>query len=187
MDKEFFKILSLIFHKPDREFTEYLRNGFLEETGFLDEEKKFEFASFIAENRMKSDEEFYKMLAVEYTRLFTTAIPSVPCPPYESIYRENVVMGNSTLCALECYNKSGLRVLEKFHDLPDHVAIELEFLYYLKDFGYDKEFNAFMDEHFSKWVPQFCEEVEKNDRIGFYSHAAAVLREFVIKEEWKNN
>lgn len=187
MDKEFYKIFSLIFHKPDREFAGYLRRGFSNDIGVLDAEASFGFAEFLAENRQKSDEEFYKILMVEYTRLFTTAIPNVSCPPYESIYRDNEVMGDSTLLTLECYNKEGLRILEKFHDLPDHVAVELEFLYYLKNYRFDEEFNAFMNEHFSKWVPQFCEEVEKNDRIGFYKNAAAVLRKFVNKEQWKQN
>ena len=187
MEKEFYKIFSLIFHKPDREFVEYLRNGFSKDIGFLKDGAKLGFASFLAENRLKIDEEFYKMLTIEYTRLFTTAIPSVPCPPYESIYRENEVMGNSTLSALDSYSQSGLRVLETFRDLPDHIGVELEFLYYLENNGYNEEFSAFMDEHFSRWVPKFCEEVEKNDTIGFYRLAAAVLRDFVNKGEWKKN
>ena len=187
MEKEFYKIFSLIFNKPDKEFVEYLKKGFSKDIGFLENGAKSGFADFLTENRLKSDEEFYIMLAVEYTRLFTTAIPSVPCPPYESMYREKEVMGNSTISVLDCYNKAGLKVLEKFHDLPDHVAVELEFLFYLKNQGYNEEFNAFMNEHFSRWVQQFCKDVEKNDSIGFYRHAAAVLREFVNKEEWKQN
>ncbi len=187
MEKEFYKIFSLIFHKPEREFVGYLRNGFSKDIGFLENGAKSGFARFLDENRLKSDEEFYKMLAVEYTKLFTTAIPSVPCPPYESMYREKEVMGNSTISVLDCYNKAGLRVLETFRDLPDHVAVELEFLYYLENQGYNEEFNAFMNEHFSRWVPQFCEDIEKNDRIGFYRHAAAALLEFVNEEELKKN
>ncbi|SNQ61602.1 TorD/DmsD family molecular chaperone [Candidatus Methanoperedens nitratireducens] len=185
MTKEFYRISSLIFYRPDREFAAYLRDGFLEDIKFLDSAVIDGFSTFLEENREKNEEEFYKMLAVEYTRLFTSAIPAVPCPPYESVYREDVIMGDSTLCALECYNKAGLKVIEKFHDLPDHVAVELEFLYYLMNYGYTEAHDSFMEEHFSKWVPEFCDEVEKNDRIGFYRHAAKVLREFVDKEEWK--
>lgn len=187
MEKEFYKIFSLIFHKPDREFAGYLRGDFSEDIAILDEEANFGFANFIDRNMSKTDEEFYEMLAVEYTRLFTTAIPNVPCPPYESIYRENEVMGKSTLDVIDSYNQAGLSIMEKFHDLPDHVAVELEFLYYLKNYGYSEEFNAFMNEHFSKWILQFCVQVEKNDNIGFYRNAAGVLRKFVNKEQWKQN
>ena len=181
MSKEFYKLFSLIFHRPDREFAVYLRDGFIDDIiRFLDGAVTG-FSAFLEENREKDDDEFYKTLAVEYTRLFTNAIPAVPCPPYESIYREDIIMGNSTLC----YNNAGLKVVEKFHDLPDHVAVELEFLYYLANYGYTEAHDSFMGEHFSRWVPRFCEEVEKNDRTGFYRHAARVLREFVEKREWK--
>ena len=182
MEKEFYKILSLIFYKPDREFTSYLRDGFIEDVKFLDEAAISGFSTFLNENKEKDDEIFYEMLAVEYTRLFTTAIPQVPCPPYESMYREDIIMGHSTLSVLDFYNKAGLNVIEKFHDLPDHVAVELEFLYYLTENGFSAQHDSFMNEHFSKWVPKFCEDVEKNDRIGFYGHAAGVLKDFINVE-----
>src|SRR3972149_3434824 len=186
MNKEFYKIFSLIFHRPDRELASYLRDGFLEDIKSLDcAAIDGGFSRFLEENRGTDEEEFYKTLTVEYTRLFTNAIPTVPCPPYESVYREDVIMGDSTLCVLECYNKAGLKVVEKFHDLPDHVAVELEFLYYLTEYGYGDEHDSFIEEHFSKWIPKFCEDVEKNDRTGFYGPAATVLQSFINREEWK--
>ncbi len=185
MEKQFYKILSILFHKPDREFTSYLRDGFIEDIKFLDEAAISGFSTFLNENREKNDEKFYEMIAVEYTRLFTTAIPHVPCPPYESMYREEVIMGDSTLSVLDFYNKAGLNVIEKFHDLPDHVAVELEFLYYLTENGFSTQRDSFIKEHFSKWVPKFCEDVIKNDRIGFYGHAAGILKDFIFIQNRK--
>lgn len=183
MNKEFYKIFSLIFHRPDREFAKYLRNGFVKDIGFLDSRAVAGFSSFVEKNGEKDDEAFYEMLAVEYTRLFIAAIPELPCAPYESIVRENTVMGNSTLGVLESYGNAGLKVMENFHDLPDHIAVELEFLYYLAGNGNMVARNEFIREHVSKWVPRFCELVEKSDRTGFYKHAAGVLREFITKKE----
>lgn len=182
MDKEFCSIFSLIFYRPDREFALYLRNGFIGDIKFLDKAALNGFSTFLTENREKDDEEFYEMLAVEYTRLFKTAIPEVPCPPYESMYREDVIMGDSTLSVLDFYNKAGLNVIEKFHDLPDHVAVELEFLYYLTENGFSAQHDSFIKEHFSKWVPKFCEDVKKNDTTGFYGHAASILKDFINVE-----
>lgn len=179
MTKEFYKILSLIFHRPDREFTGYLRDGFIKDIGFLNSNDVAGFSSFIEQNGRKSDEAFYEMLAVEYTRLFITAFPELPCAPYESIIRENTVMGNSTLEVLESYGNAGLKVMENFRDLPDHVAVELEFLYHLASSKNMEAHDEFMREHVSRWVPKFCELVEKNDRSGFYKHAAKVLRKFI--------
>jgi len=182
MTKEFYHVFSLIFHRPEREFASYLRDGFIDDVKFLDKAAISAFSTFLKENREKDDEKFYEMLAVEYTRLFATAIPQVPCPPYESMYREDVIMGDSTLSVLGSYNKAGLNVIEKFHDLPDHVAVEIEFLYYLKENGLIAEHDSFMKEHLSKWVPEFCEDVKKNDRIGFYGPAANILKDFINVE-----
>jgi len=179
MNQEFYKIFSLIFHRQDREFVRYLRNGFINDIGFLDSDAVAGFSDFMKKNRGKSDEEFYNMLAVEYTRLFITGLPSLACPPYESVYREDAVMGNSTLEVMKSYSKAGLKVMENFHDLPDHVAVELEFLYYLMNKENTEAHEAFIKEHVSRWVPEFCSGVEKNDRTGFYGHAAAVLRKFI--------
>jgi len=182
MNEEFYKIFSLIFHRPDREFARYLRNGFVQDIGFLGSDATAGFSRFLESNSEKDDEAFYEMLAVEYTRLFIAAIPELPCAPYESMVRENIVMGNSTLEVLDFYGNAGLKVMENFHDLPDHMAVELEFLYYLANSGNVEAHDNFMQKHFSKWVPKFCEQVEENDRIGFYRHAAGVLREFIIRD-----
>ncbi|MCZ7362058.1 MAG: molecular chaperone TorD family protein [Candidatus Methanoperedens sp.] len=187
MTPEFYKTFSLIFHMPDREFAGYLKNGFIDDIRFLESDSIAGFSDFLKDNRGKDDERFYNTLAVEYTRLFINATPKVPCPPYESMYRENVIMGDSTMDVMDSFSRAGLKVTENFRDLPDHVAVELEFLYYLRNYGYTEEHVSFMKEHFSKWVPKFCEEVEKNDRIGFYRQAAKVLREFITKEEWLVN
>lgn len=167
---------------PDREFAGYLRNGFIDDIRFLESDLIAGFSDFLKDNRGKDDEGFYNTLAVEYTRLFINATPKVPCPPYESMYRENVIMGDSTLDVMDRFRRAGLKVAGNFRDLPDHVAVELEFLYYLMNYGHIEEHASFMKEHFSTWVSKFCEEVEKNDRIGFYRHAAKVLREFNNKD-----
>lgn len=187
MNKEFYKTFSLIFHRPDREFGRYLRNGFINDIRFLDSDAVAGFSSFLKENTDKDTETFYRMLAVEYTRLFINAAPKMPCPPYESVYREGTVMGDSTLDVIESYNKEGLRVMENFHDLPDHVAVELEFLYYLMNNGNVEAHDSFMQKHFSEWVPVFCGKVETNDSSGFYSLAAKVLKRFINKEYKKFN
>ncbi len=183
MNNEFYRIFSLIFHRPDKEFARYLRNGFTGDIGFLEKDAVKGFSDFLDENKGKNIDEFSNALAIEYTRLFIAAFPELSCPPYESVYREDIVMGNSTLEVLESYGNAGLKVLENFHDLPDHVAVELEFLYYLTNNENREAHDSFMKEHFSKWIPAFCEQVEKNDRIGFYRHAAAVLKEFIRSME----
>lgn len=185
MIQDFYRILSQIFSRPDVLLVRYLRNRFTNDMDIIDNRASRGFSLFLKQNQEKSDEELYTILAVEYTRLFINAVQGVVCPPYESIYRENTVMGNSALEVLDCYRKEGIKMAEKFRDLPDHVAVELEFLYYLANFACRSEHDRFMQSHVSQWVPQFCFQVEKNDRTGFYGHAAHVLKEYIVNEEWK--
>ena len=69
-------------------------------------------------------------LKVDYTRLFLGPYLLL-APPYGSLYLENTrtVMGDSTMDAKQRYQEAGLDLTLK--EAPDHVAIELEFMYYL--------------------------------------------------------
>jgi TorA maturation chaperone TorD len=72
-----------------------------------------------------------QQLQVEYARLFIGPF-KVPVPPYSSIhFGENILMGETTLWVEKFYNYAGLEFDPELKDLPDHVAIETEFLYYL--------------------------------------------------------
>ncbi|MDR7152862.1 TorA maturation chaperone TorD [Hydrogenophaga palleronii] len=63
---------------------------------------------------------------VEYSRLFL--VPPVPVTLNAGVYLEGALGGNSTQMMLACYEMAGVKPDERFHDLPDHVAMQLEFL-----------------------------------------------------------
>ncbi|MBI5483925.1 MAG: molecular chaperone TorD family protein [Deltaproteobacteria bacterium] len=71
-------------------------------------------------------------LAVEHARLFIGPFQLV-APPYGSIYLDDTktVMGDSTARVAAFYHNCGLRLAEDFHELPDHFAVELEFMSFL--------------------------------------------------------
>lgn len=122
----------------------------------------------------------------EYTRLFVAAYPKVVAPPYSSIYlNEGLVWGQSTSEVIKLYKSAGLDISIDFHDIPDHIAAELEFLSYLileqqrvdrADTGLtgmlasvEKQFLA---DHFLRWTPSFLSRVVENSRCVFYSGIA---------------
>lgn len=73
----------------------------------------------------------YQHLAVEFTRLFIGPYDTV-APPYGSYYLENkLLMGHTTVELMSLYVNSGLEKKHEFKDLPDHIAAEMEFAYYL--------------------------------------------------------
>ncbi len=179
MNTEFYRTFSLIFHRPDRDFTQYLRSGFLTDIQCLGDEAIAGFSRFLDEHQGQDDDEFFNTLAVEYTRLFINGMPRATCLPYESVYREGTVMGASTLAVKARYSQAGLQVLDGFGDLPDHVAVELEFLYYLLDKGDGEAHDSFLRDHLSQWVPAFSEAIDQNGQLFFYRHAARVLAQTV--------
>jgi len=144
-------------------------------------------------------ESIHRELAMEYTRLFINAYPLVPCPPYESFYVDGGFLAQrSAMEVLDLYAKAGYHLSPRFKDLPDHVAVELEFmsilcrsqLRMLEEKGReDVHFNElaqlrslFVKEHLVKWIPSFCRCVEKHSKVGFYRGAAWILRALVDME-----
>lgn len=71
-------------------------------------------------------------LAVEHARLFIGPFQLV-APPYGSIYLDEskTVMGESTGRVAAFYRSCGLILADDFHELPDHIAVELEFISFL--------------------------------------------------------
>jgi TorA maturation chaperone TorD/Pyruvate/2-oxoacid:ferredoxin oxidoreductase delta subunit len=122
-------------------------------------------------------------LEVEYARLFVG--PGRPVAhPYESVYREGRVMGDCTLAVRQSYAAEGLA--PEGHSLPDHVAVELEFMAHLAQreaeaqergdeeeaLAYLRQQEAFLSEHLGRWLPRFCQRVLAGGAHPFYADLA---------------
>ena len=133
-------------------------------------------------------------LEIEYNRLFVGP-GHVPCPPYESVYRKDrplmergLVMGPSTIDVQKRYAKAGLEKSRDFKDLPDHIAVELEFMKYLcireAEEGPEKwriMQAEFLKYHIKPWYMEFLDCVKRHGS-GFYAILADELEKF-LKEE----
>ena len=71
-------------------------------------------------------------LRVEHARLFVGP-HKLPAPPYGSVYLEKgrMVMGRSTVDVVAFYRSEGIHVDDEAAELPDHIAVELEFVHHL--------------------------------------------------------
>jgi TorA maturation chaperone TorD len=147
-------------------------------------------------------ESLYGSLKREYLRLFIGP-GHLPAPPYESVHGQDVpelerglVMGRSTVDARRRYAEAGLQLSPDFTDLPDHIAVELEFMYFLcaKEAEawqvLDGEAalqrraaeHAFLSEHLGKWVPTFCQAVTQAAQEEFYRGLACLTQVWVEGE-----
>lgn len=149
------------------------------------------FARQMEESLAASTEE---ELTVEYARLFVGPF-GLKAPPYGSVYLDGdrTVMGPSTMETIQVYEQEGLTRDEGFHELPDHIAVELEFMYYLsyrrvealqkgdlaRGDAYLLKQEQFRTRFLGKWVPPFCDHIQKETDNGFYGALAECVAAFV--------
>jgi DMSO reductase family type II enzyme chaperone len=133
-------------------------------------------------------------LEVEYNRLFVG--PGAPrVYPYESLYRGSMslVMGPSAGEVLQAYRRNGLAIDTAFKDLPDHIAVELEFMARLcceearagsagradVALRLKQEQRSFLDAHLATWLPAMCEKVIRETTSTIYRGFAEIAAIFV--------
>jgi TorA maturation chaperone TorD len=128
-----------------------------------------------------------EQLLVDYTRLFLGPVAAL-ARPYASVWLtgENLVMQDDTLGVLRLYEEAGFGIDESFHELPDHVAVEIEFLYLL--IFRENEARAasdsselaritslrrrFLDEHLGRWLGPFLLAAHDGAQSDFYETLA---------------
>lgn len=186
------RLLSACFYPPKKQL--YLQEHFFESlTSALDRvcpeasvfSKRMEVAFF---NDSGQD------LMVEYARLFVGPY-ELKAPPYGSVYldRERRVMGDSTMEVIKIYKEAGLSIDEDFKELPDHIAVELEFMYFLlyqevealensesdRASGLREIQERFSKRFFKPWIPPFCTKIKESTNSQFYDALADCVLTFV--------
>lgn len=130
-------------------------------------------------------------LTVEYARLFVGPM-TLQAPPYGSIYLEHdrQVMGESTQSVMQFYRESGLAMDTEFTEMPDHIAVELEFISYCLQLAASSDDQAevslwldrassFRERFLGQWSGLFCAALRANSDSPFYQ-ALADVTELVI-------
>lgn len=136
-------------------------------------------------------------LLLDYTRLFLGPM-HILAKPYGSVWLEEnkTLMGDTTMAVLELYKEGGFEIDEEFRELPDHIAVELEFLYLLifreneaRSSGDAARLNSvtdlkarFLDQHLGRWIGPFTDAVKENAESIFYRQLAELAARFVRME-----
>ncbi|MBI4431660.1 MAG: molecular chaperone TorD family protein [Candidatus Omnitrophica bacterium] len=146
-----------------------------------------------------------EIIAVEYTSLFV-APGDYYIPPYESFYCDTLAInmstadspyfqpqcfpeetkgflyGSSTRAVEKAYRKASFEIDANFHDLPDHLACELEFMGRLYENHKFDEAKTFFEKHLGRWSFEFLQKVEMQTESIFYQKAATSLKQFLNHE-----
>jgi TorA maturation chaperone TorD len=145
----------------------------------------------------KPEAKLLEDLAIEFTRLFLG--PGMHISPHESVHhqREDGQWGNlwgaSTAEVKRFIETTGLGYSDDFKGLPDHIAVELEFMQQLtlREEQAWKEADAakagacrqvekrFIEEHLIRWIPSFCEKVIQEAELPFYRSFADLTKSFI--------
>ena len=185
-----YKLLSECYYAPSEKLIRMLNS--------LEEFPEGDVASGLFKNVPNIDA--LESLNVEYSRLFLGPF-KVLVPPYGSVYLENgrQTMGESTMDARNWYREEKLTMLLK--DVPDHIAVELEFMYFLifkqiEAINDDKPKVAddylrkeadFLKSHLGAWVGEFADKVIEESSVYFYKELARLTKEFVLSEGGASN
>ena len=131
----------------------------------------------------------FQSLEAEYVTLFINNQQGIAAPLYHSCYAgpegfdsPAILMGEPALEMKKRLASSGLALSGEFNHPPDHLCIEIEYLYFLLKEGWHgdekeglAEGQAFAGEWMLPWVRTFQDRLFKVDQDGFYTLAAGLL------------
>ncbi|ABR47209.1 cytoplasmic chaperone TorD family protein [Alkaliphilus metalliredigens QYMF] len=157
-----------------------------------------EAANYVKEMMVElSQEGKLEEIKKEYLKLFVGP-KTLLAPPYGSLYLENKgqVMGPSTHDAMRMYHEAGLEKATDFREPPDHIRVELEFMYYLianviescEDGNWDGAEKyvqlqlEFLTKHIGSWVRPFTQNVNQNAKTKFYQNLGLITEIFIRQE-----
>lgn len=187
---DIFAQLSEFFKEPSMEFAGDVASGRLH--GFFVESLA---ASGIDQSLLMGlllTGDVYSRLSEEYRRLF-----SGPLPPYivpaESAYKrwtndpgcplplageKGYLMGDPAIDMIKRYRANGIQIPDKYASMPDHIALELEYMSFLCNNDYEEEQEVFVHNHLD-WIDDLKDDISNVCESGFYRTAVNLTSAFV--------
>ena len=130
----------------------------------------------------------YQHLEEGYVRLFISAKGGITAPLYESCYEFEgaPLMGRAAAEMKERFKTKNLSVADTIQEPPDHLSIELEYLYFLLDKGWREEDDAlvteaaeFASDTMLPWVSELSEKLASEEKCQYYPIMAAIVVEIL--------
>ena len=124
----------------------------------------------------------------DFTQLFVGPY-ALPAPAWESVYRSNehLLYQDTAFEVRKEYLKYNFIPKNYPHEADDHIGFELDFMLQLstnEDDSALKDSMKFLEQHITKWVPDFSVDIQKYALTEFYRGAAVILKGF-ISEDFK--
>ncbi|MEF8825387.1 MAG: molecular chaperone TorD family protein [Halapricum sp.] len=181
-----YRLLSEALHVPDQELLDLL------EDVAADDELRVNLPVEDLVAELPAD---LQSLRVDYAKLFVGP-RELLAPPYGSVYLDGdgQIMTDSTMDVQRRYQQESLDIT--LDEPADHVAAELEFMYFLTHrevtalgngefetaITYVHKQHDFIQTHLGQWISAFAERVTVNADVGFYGELAAEAASFVEED-----
>ena len=140
-------------------------------------------------SRFRNEDEIFQYLESAYVRLFVNSRDGIIAPLYASCYENGAasyqnspLMGSSATMMKQLFESKGLSLGNDVHEPPDHLSIELEYLYFLLEKGWSEdntvllsEAASFADEVMLPWVTYLQTRIAQERECRFYPLITALL------------
>jgi TorA maturation chaperone TorD len=124
-------------------------------------------------------------IRMDFARIFLG--PDGRLMPYESLHNYPLgdrprLWGKTAEEVQAFYISAGIVMDEEINLIPDHISAEMLFMSYLIENGISELQKRFLEEHLAKWIPEYCNELQKYASTVFYKEIANILKEFILSE-----
>lgn len=180
--------LARLFWGPDPASSrEILQGSFLGPFEDLEPRVEYEPPGLLAGlrdiiNSFAETDAIFQYLEEAYVRLFINSRDGITAPLYASCYIDDKasganapLMGPPAVSMKKRFESKGLSLSQSMHEPPDHLSIELEYLYFLLKKGWSDDDPALLSEAVSfagetmlPWVSILRERIADEKRCRFY-------------------
>ncbi len=130
-------------------------------------------------------------LGAEFTRLLSGIQEgTAPPPPFESVWREDRLIGESTIQVIEAYAQAGFAEIDLDAGPQDHVAVELKFIALLAlreaegrqandPVGAHQRLiqqRDFLHQHLASWAPRWADAIIEQARAPLFAALAGLIK-----------
>jgi len=171
---ELYLSFAAVFHRPNQDVSDHLEeliDLWSEVIPEIDESVQ-KLSSFC--HQFPPGEQRLNALWEHYIPLFETG--AVEASPYASVYfgEEGLVLGKEAFNVKQFYATCGYGMGEESGELPDHLAVELEFCALLARNGQDESLKEFEKNHLNPFLNNILPRIKSSDRP-VYSEVATIL------------
>jgi TorA maturation chaperone TorD len=173
-DAEIYLSFALVFHRPQPQMADHLEEFidlWSEELG-LELEVYQQLLNFCSQ--YPPGETRVNALWEHYIPMFE--VGTVEAPPYASVYLQDdgLIMGEEAFAVGRFYEAAGYGLGEKPEQLPDHIAVELEFMALLARDGKGELLEEFRENHLLPFLQHIVPRIVECGRP-FYAIVAKLI------------